>query len=135
MLRIASVDEIRAIEKEADAKGYFYSDMMDSAGRAAAAKAAPATAAEGGSEPERLRQLAEAAFVQSRTLPAKPAPAKSEGHSPSVASARGEEFPPRPPVITPESPLGKQIMGRKKGDRFQLEIAGTRSEYRVVSIQ
>ena len=36
--------------------------------------------------------------------PAKPAPARSEGRSPSVAGARGEEFPPRPPVITPESP-------------------------------
>jgi len=43
----------------------------------------------------------------------------------------GDEF----LVITPESPLGKQIMGRKKGDRFQLEIAGARSEYRVVSVQ
>jgi NAD(P)H-hydrate repair Nnr-like enzyme with NAD(P)H-hydrate dehydratase domain/NAD(P)H-hydrate repair Nnr-like enzyme with NAD(P)H-hydrate epimerase domain len=39
VLRIATVDEIRAIEKEADAKGYSYSDMMDSAGRAAADRA------------------------------------------------------------------------------------------------
>ena len=38
-------------------------------------------------------------------------------------------------VITPESPLGKQIVGRKKGDRFQLEIASARSDYRVGSIQ
>jgi len=37
-------------------------------------------------------------------------------------------------VITPESPLGRQLVGKKKGDRFQLEIAGTRSEYRVVSV-
>jgi len=38
-------------------------------------------------------------------------------------------------VITPESPLGQQLVGKKKGDRFQLEIAGTRSEYRVAAIQ
>jgi transcription elongation GreA/GreB family factor len=43
----------------------------------------------------------------------------------------GDEF----LVITPESPLGKQITGRKKGDRFQLEIAGTKSEYRVAGVQ
>jgi transcription elongation GreA/GreB family factor len=43
----------------------------------------------------------------------------------------GDEF----LVITPESPLGKQIVGRKKGDRFQFEIAGTRSEYRVDNIR
>ena len=43
----------------------------------------------------------------------------------------GDEF----LVITPESPLGKQIVGRKKGDRFQFEIAGTRSEYRVANIR
>ena len=38
-------------------------------------------------------------------------------------------------VITPESPLGQQLMGKKKGDRFQLEIGGSRSEYRVTAIQ
>jgi transcription elongation GreA/GreB family factor len=38
-------------------------------------------------------------------------------------------------VITPESPLGQQLVGKKKGDRFQLEIAGTRSEYRVAAVQ
>ena len=38
-------------------------------------------------------------------------------------------------VITPESPLGKQLVGKKKGDRFQLEIAGTRSEYRVANLK
>ena len=37
-------------------------------------------------------------------------------------------------VITPESPLGQQLVGRKKGDRFQLEIAGSKSEYHVVSV-
>jgi transcription elongation GreA/GreB family factor len=43
----------------------------------------------------------------------------------------GDEF----LVITPESPLGTQLMGKKKGDRFQLEIAGARSEYRVARVQ
>ena len=46
-------------------------------------------------------------------------------------SSNGNDF----LVITPESPLGTQIMSRKKGDRFQLEIAGTRSEYRVASVR
>jgi ADP-dependent NAD(P)H-hydrate dehydratase / NAD(P)H-hydrate epimerase len=39
VLRIATVEEIRAIEKEADEKAYSYSEMMDSAGRAAADRA------------------------------------------------------------------------------------------------
>jgi NAD(P)H-hydrate epimerase len=39
MLRIASVEQIRAIEKAADASGYSYHDMMDKAGRAAANRA------------------------------------------------------------------------------------------------
>jgi ADP-dependent NAD(P)H-hydrate dehydratase / NAD(P)H-hydrate epimerase len=39
VLRIATVEQIRAIEKEADASGYAYADMMDSAGRAAADRA------------------------------------------------------------------------------------------------
>jgi ADP-dependent NAD(P)H-hydrate dehydratase / NAD(P)H-hydrate epimerase len=39
VLHIATVEEIRAIEKEADANGYSYSDMMDSAGRATADRA------------------------------------------------------------------------------------------------
>jgi transcription elongation GreA/GreB family factor len=47
------------------------------------------------------------------------------------ANWRGDEI----LVITPESPLGTQLMDKKKGDRFQLEIAGTKSEYRVASIQ
>jgi transcription elongation GreA/GreB family factor len=38
-------------------------------------------------------------------------------------------------VITPESPLGQQLMGKRAGDRFQLEIAGTRSEYRVTGVR
>ena len=38
-------------------------------------------------------------------------------------------------VITPESPLGRQLAGRKQGERFQLEIAGTQAEYRVAGVQ
>ena len=37
-------------------------------------------------------------------------------------------------VITPQSPLGQQLMGKRKGDRLQLAIAGQRNQYRVVSV-
>ena len=37
-------------------------------------------------------------------------------------------------VITPPSPLGQQLMGRKQGDRLRLELAGGRSDYRVVTV-
>ena len=37
-------------------------------------------------------------------------------------------------VITPQSPLGQQVMGRREGEKLQLEIAGTRSEYRVTKV-
>jgi transcription elongation GreA/GreB family factor len=37
-------------------------------------------------------------------------------------------------VITPQSPLGQQLMGKKQGDRLKMEIAGSRDEYRVVSV-
>jgi len=37
-------------------------------------------------------------------------------------------------VITPQSPLGQQLIGRKEGDRLKIEIAGARNEYRVVSV-
>ena len=37
-------------------------------------------------------------------------------------------------VITPQSPLGRQILGRRMGERLQLELGGSRSEFRVVSI-
>jgi transcription elongation GreA/GreB family factor len=46
-------------------------------------------------------------------------------------SYNGDEF----LVITPESPLGRQLVGKKKGDRFQLEIGDIRSEYNVVSVE
>jgi transcription elongation GreA/GreB family factor len=37
-------------------------------------------------------------------------------------------------VITPSSPLGQQIVGRKQGDKVQLQIAGTTSEFRIASV-
>lgn len=37
-------------------------------------------------------------------------------------------------VITPQSPLGRQLVGRKQGDRLQIEIAGARLQYRVLSV-
>ncbi|MEO1288656.1 MAG: NAD(P)H-hydrate dehydratase [Chloroflexota bacterium] len=39
MIRIANIEQVRAIEAEADAKGYSYADMMDNAGRAVANRA------------------------------------------------------------------------------------------------
>jgi transcription elongation GreA/GreB family factor len=37
-------------------------------------------------------------------------------------------------VITPQSPLGAQLQGKKQGDRLQLTIAGGRDQYRVLSV-
>ncbi len=37
-------------------------------------------------------------------------------------------------VITPQSPLGQQLLGKKNGDRLQIEIGGVRSDYKVVSV-
>ncbi len=37
-------------------------------------------------------------------------------------------------VITPQSPLGRQLMGRKQGDALQLDLGGKRSDYRVASV-
>ncbi|MBI2812813.1 MAG: GreA/GreB family elongation factor [Opitutae bacterium] len=37
-------------------------------------------------------------------------------------------------VITPQSPLGRQLMGRKQGDTLQLELGGQRSEFTVASV-
>jgi transcription elongation GreA/GreB family factor len=37
-------------------------------------------------------------------------------------------------VITPQSPLGRQLMGRKQGDLLQLDLGGKRSEFRVASV-
>jgi hypothetical protein len=37
-------------------------------------------------------------------------------------------------VITPQSPLGRQLMGRRQGDTLQLDLGGKRSEFRVSSV-
>ena len=37
-------------------------------------------------------------------------------------------------VITPQSPLGRQLMGRKQGDILLLELGGQRSECTVSSV-
>jgi transcription elongation GreA/GreB family factor len=38
-------------------------------------------------------------------------------------------------VITPQSPLGEQLMGKKQGERVQLSIAGNRDLYRLVAVK
>jgi hypothetical protein len=37
-------------------------------------------------------------------------------------------------VITPQSPLGQQLVGRKQGDRWETQLAGKRVTYRVASV-
>jgi len=37
-------------------------------------------------------------------------------------------------VITPQSPLGEQLVGRKAGERLRLTLGGTAQDYRVVSV-
>ena len=37
-------------------------------------------------------------------------------------------------VITPQSPLGQQLVGHKQGDKLKLEIAGTRQDLRIASV-
>jgi len=37
-------------------------------------------------------------------------------------------------VITPQSPLGRQLMGRKQGDTLHLDLGGQRSEFLVASV-
>ena len=38
-------------------------------------------------------------------------------------------------VITPESPLGAQLMGRKGGEKFQIELAGQNQECTVTNVR
>ena len=38
-------------------------------------------------------------------------------------------------VITPQSPLGEQLIGRKQGDVLQIHIAGSRNQYRVTRVE
>ena len=37
-------------------------------------------------------------------------------------------------VLTPRSPLGQQLMGKRQGDRFRVDLGGTKDELRVVSV-
>lgn len=37
-------------------------------------------------------------------------------------------------VITPSSPLGAQLLGKKQGERLQLTLAGNRNQYRVLNV-
>jgi transcription elongation GreA/GreB family factor len=37
-------------------------------------------------------------------------------------------------VITPESPLGSQLMGKKVGDKCILELAGQKQQFRVAQV-
>ena len=37
-------------------------------------------------------------------------------------------------VLTPQSPLGRQLIDRKSGECLQVEMGGTRRDYRIVSV-
>ena len=37
-------------------------------------------------------------------------------------------------VITPQSPLGQQLVGRRQGDKLKLQIAGATNEFRIASV-
>jgi transcription elongation GreA/GreB family factor len=37
-------------------------------------------------------------------------------------------------VITPQSPLGQELVGKIQGQKLRLEIAGVKSDYKVVSV-
>ena len=38
-------------------------------------------------------------------------------------------------VITPQSPLGEQLLGKKQGDQPQLTLGGTKQTTRIVSVE
>jgi transcription elongation GreA/GreB family factor len=38
-------------------------------------------------------------------------------------------------VITPESPLGRELVGKKIGDRIQLQTRGPAQEFRILSVR
>ncbi len=38
-------------------------------------------------------------------------------------------------VITPQSPLGEQLLGRKAGDRPQLNLGGARKPAKIISVE
>ena len=37
-------------------------------------------------------------------------------------------------VLTPQSPLGQQLVGRRQGDRLKVRIGGRQNEYRVIAV-
>lgn len=37
-------------------------------------------------------------------------------------------------VITPQSPLGQQLVGRQRGNQVELQIGGAKNEYRIASV-
>ncbi len=37
-------------------------------------------------------------------------------------------------VITPQSPLGEQLVGRKQGDKLKMRIAGETNEYKLLAV-
>jgi transcription elongation GreA/GreB family factor len=37
-------------------------------------------------------------------------------------------------VITPQSPLGQQLNGKKQGDRLKMKIGGVLNDYRIASV-
>ena len=38
-------------------------------------------------------------------------------------------------VITPQSPLGERLRGKKSGDRLQLDFGGIRAPSRVIMVE
>jgi transcription elongation GreA/GreB family factor len=37
-------------------------------------------------------------------------------------------------VITPQSPLGQQLVGKRQGERLNFEVGGCRNDYRVLAV-
>jgi transcription elongation GreA/GreB family factor len=37
-------------------------------------------------------------------------------------------------VVTPQSPLGQQLVGKKQGDRIRIEAGGAQDECRIISV-
>lgn len=37
-------------------------------------------------------------------------------------------------VITPQSPLGQQLVGRRQGEKLQLQMGGSTNEFRIASV-
>ena len=37
-------------------------------------------------------------------------------------------------VITPHSPLGESLMGKKSGESFKIDVSGTTREYEIVAV-